>query len=103
VRRKKVTAHSMILSGGVLNFRRAVRHAARFGAACSEAGRLLTFAEYVDRGWVSRAQAYKDLAAWRACCGELSVLDVVSSDALDSRGFTEEEREEVIARQLAGR
>lgn len=99
--RKKMTAHRMILNGGVLNFRRAIRHAARFGAACSMEGRLLTLVEYQDVTGLSRAQAYREQQAWRACCGELSVLEVVSEEALRQKGFTEEEREEVIARELA--
>jgi hypothetical protein len=92
----------MILNGGLVNFRRAIRHAARYGAACSAGPRLLTVKEYIAASGLSQAQAYRELAAWRACCGDLTVLEVVSSDALVAKGFTEEEREEVIGRELAG-
>lgn len=103
--RKKMTASRMILNGGVLNFRRAIRHAARFGAECRAADppRLLTMPEYIEASGMSRAGAYKALTAWKACCGDLSVLDVVSLEALQSSGFTDDEREEVIARELASR
>lgn len=100
--RKRMTANQMILAGGVLNFRRAVRYAARYGTACALEKRLLTLEEYQDVTGISRAQAFKDRAAWRACCGDYSVLEVVSAEALGKRGFTELEREEVIARELAG-
>lgn len=99
--RRKMTAHRMILSGGFLNFRRAVRHAARYGSACAVAGRPLTLAEYWDVTGLSRAQAFREQQAWRACCGDLSVLEVVSEKALRSKGFSEAQREEVIARELS--
>jgi hypothetical protein len=101
-RRKRMTAAQMLLSGGYLNFRRAVRHAARYGAACSVEGHLLTLDEYWALTGLSRSQAFREQAAWRACCGSLSVLEVVSESALAEKGFTEQEREEVIVRQLAG-
>ena len=100
-RRKRMTASQMILNGGLLNFRHAVRHAARYGSACSAEGRLLTLAEYQEVTGLSRAQAFREQKAWRACCGSLSVLEVVSEEALRDKGFTEDEREEVIARELA--
>jgi len=101
--RKKMTAHRMILNGGLLNFRRAVRHAARYGAACSmeRPPRLLTLAEYWQVTGLSRAQAFREQQAWRACCGSLSVVEVVSEEALRKKGFTEEQREDVIARELS--
>lgn len=101
-RRKRMTANQMIRNGGFLNFRRAVRHAARYGAACSKESRLLTLEDYWQITGLSRAQAFREQQAWRACCGDLSVLEVVSTEALQSKGFTEAEREEVIARSLAG-
>jgi len=98
-----MTAHQMILNGGFLNFRRSIRHAARYGSACSMAKppRLLTLAEYWEATGLSRAQAFREQQAWRKCCGELSVLEVVSSEALRKKGFTEEQREDVIARELS--
>lgn len=102
-RRAKMTAHRMILNGGFLNFRRAVRHAARYGAACSMEGRLLTLDEYWQTTGLSRSQAFREQQAWRACCPGYSVLEVVGEEALRGRGFTEAQREEVIARELAGR
>jgi uncharacterized protein YjiS (DUF1127 family) len=101
-RRKRITANEMIRNGGLMNFRRALRHAARYGTACREAGHLLTLDEYRDWMGLSRSQAFREQQAWRACCGELSVLEVVSTEALESKGFTEDEREETIARELAG-
>jgi hypothetical protein len=101
-RRKKMTANEMIRNGGMGNFRRAVRHAARYGKACRETGRLLDLQEYIEASGLSQAQAYREQAAWRSCCGELSVLEVVSSDALEAKGFTDAQREDVIARSLAG-
>lgn len=101
-RRKRITANEMIRSGGLLNFRRAVRHAARYGKACGEAGRLLGVEEYAEWVGLSRSQAFREQAAWRACCGDYSVVEVVSTEALASKGFTEEQREELIARELAG-
>jgi len=101
-RRKRLTANEMIRNGGYFNFRRAVKHASRYGSACSVAGRLLTLQEYITVTGLSQAQAYREQQSWRACCGSLSVLEVVSEDALADRGFTDGEREEVIAKELAG-
>lgn len=101
-RRARITANEMIRKGGLLNFRRALRHASRYGMACEAAGRLLTLDEYRDVAGLSRSQAFREQAAWRACCGDLSVVEVVSMDALASRGFSEEDREDWIARQLTG-
>lgn len=100
--RKKLTANEMIRSGGLLNFRRSLRHASRYGQACELAGRLLTIEEYGEFVGLSRSQAFREQAAWRACCGRLSVFEVVSTEALAKRGFSEEQREDVIARELAG-
>lgn len=101
-RRAKLTANEMIRNGGLLNFRRSLRHASRYGQACDLASRLLTIEEYGEFVGLSRSQAFREQAAWRACCGRLSVVEVVSSEALEIRGFTEEQREDVIARELAG-
>lgn len=105
-RTRKITAYEMILNGGLVNFRRAVRHAARYGTACSalreELGRLPTLQEYWEFEGLSRAQAFREQQAWQRCVGkELSVLDVVSEDALAAKGFSEEQREDAIAAWLA--
>jgi hypothetical protein len=100
-RRRKLTVGQMIEAGGWLNFRRAVRHASRYGRLCREAGRLLDTEEYAAASGLSRAQAYREKQAWRACCGDLTVLEVVSTEALEAKGFTDAEREDVIARSLA--
>lgn len=99
----RLTAGGMILRGGYLNFRRAVRHAARYSAACDQARprRLLSVAEYQEATGMSRAQCFREQQAWRACCGEVTVLEAVSGAALAKKGWTEQEREEVIARWFA--
>jgi len=101
-RRKRVTANEMIRNGGLINFTKAVAYAAQYGTACSEAGRLLTPDEYGEWVGLSRSQAYRQQRAWRACVPDHSVLEVVSEEALTARGFSEDQREEVIARELAG-
>jgi hypothetical protein len=102
VRRKRLTANEMIRAGGFLNFRRALKHASRYGQACDIAGKLLTLPQYQEMVGLSRAQAFREQAAWRACCGSYSVAEVVSTEALTKRGFTEAEREALIAEELAG-
>ena len=100
--RKKVTASSMILRGGLMNFRRSLRFASRYGLAVDalhkELGRLPTLAEYQDFMGLSRAQAFREQQAWRACCGDVTVLEAVSGAALEQKGWTEDEREDAIAR-----
>jgi hypothetical protein len=50
------------------------------------------------------AQVYRDRVAFRACCGEeVDVLDVLATAGLIKKGWTEEQREEAIARTLAER
>lgn len=102
-RRKKITANEMIANGGYFNFRRAIKHAARYGRFCRLEGHLLTIPEYMEASGLSQAQAYRELQSWRACCGTATVLEVVSTEALEAKGFTDSEREEVIARELASR
>jgi hypothetical protein len=102
-RTKRVTAGEMIVSGGLLNFTRAVRHASRYGLAAEALGHLPDLDEYREFIGISRAQAFREQQAWRRCVGDLGVLDVVSEEALASRGFTEQEREEAIAVWLAKR
>jgi hypothetical protein len=93
----------MIRNGGLLGFRRAIRHASRFSAECDRAGRLLTLAEYQEAVGLSRSQAFREQASWRLCVGgDFGVLDLVSEDALRKKGWTEEQREDAIARGLAG-
>lgn len=105
--RKKVTASSMILRGGLMNFRRSLRFASRYGLAVDalhdELGRLPTLSEYQDFMGLSRAQAFREQQAWRKCVGpDLGVLDVLSAEALANKGVTEDEREDAIARWLSG-
>lgn len=99
-KRVRLTAGGMILRGGLLNFRRSVRHAARYSAACSTTRprRLLTLEEYQEVTGLSRAQAFREQQAWRACCGDVTVLEAVSGAVLEDKGWTEDEREDAIAR-----
>ena len=101
-RRKKMTVNEMIRNGGLLNFKRSLRYAARFGEACEILGRPPTLSEYREIHGLSRAQGFRDQSAWRKCVPGLSVLEVVSDGALASRGLGEEDREDLIARELAG-
>jgi hypothetical protein len=98
-KRVRLTAGGMILRGGYLNFRRAIRHAARYSAACELARprRLLTLAEYQEATGMSRSQCFREQQAWRACCGDVTVLEAVSGAALEAKGWTEDQREEAIA------
>lgn len=100
-RRKKVTANEMIVRGGFRNFRSALRFAARHGEACAGLGHVPTIKEYEEFHGLSRAQAYRDWQAWRKCVPGFSVLEVVSDEALQYRGLSEEDREDAIARWLA--
>lgn len=98
----KVTAAEMVRNGGLTNFRRAVRFAARYGQATSalapKLGRAPTINEYRDWYGMSEAQAFKEQAAWRRCMGDgRTVLDVVSEEAWAKKGLTEEQRAESIA------
>jgi hypothetical protein len=96
------SASEMIRNGGLMNFRRALRHAARYSAQCSKAGRLLTLAEYQSKQGLSRAQAFREQQAWRSCVGaDVSVLDLVNEKALMQKGWTEDQREDAIARWLS--
>jgi hypothetical protein len=101
VRRKRLTANEMIRAGGFRNFRTALRHAARYGQACELEGKFLTLMEYQEFTGLGRAQVFREQAAWRACCGKVSVGEVVSSEALTRRGLTEADREAFIAEELA--
>jgi hypothetical protein len=90
----------MILRGGFVNFRTAVRHAARYSAACEAAHprRQLTFAEYQEATGLSRSQCYRELHAWHACCGYVNVLEAVAGAPLQQKGWNKDEREDAIAR-----
>lgn len=95
-------ASSMIAKGGMANFVRAVRFAARYSHQCDKAGRLLTLVEYQKASGLSRSMCFKEQKAWRRCFDEnVGVLDVVSEAALEKKGWTEDERETAIARFLA--
>lgn len=100
-RRKKVTAGEMILRGGLIAFRGALRYASRFGLASEALGHPPTIKEYQEFHGLSQAQAYKDWQAWRKCVPGYGVLEVVSDEALAARGLTESDREDVIARELS--
>jgi hypothetical protein len=94
----------MIARGGWLNFIQAVRHVARYSHACDKAGELLSWKQYIAKSGRSMAQVYRDRVAFRACCGEeVDVLDVLATAGLIKKGWTEEQREEAIARTLAER
>jgi len=99
---QKVTAGTMIANGGLTNFVRAVRFAARYGEAVEALGKLCTLEEYrVFRG-MSPAQSFKEQQAWRRCVGrDVSVLDVVSDAALAKKGFTEQQRVDALAKWLS--
>jgi len=101
-RRKKVTVGQMVVNGGWRSTRQALRYASRFGTACEILGHPPTIEEYQDVHGLSRAQAFRDQKAWRTCVPGYSVLEVVSDDALRQRGLSPEDREELIARELAG-
>jgi len=101
-RRKKITANRMILNGGYRNFRAALRYASRVGQFCGAHGYPPTVKQYQDFHGLSQAQAYRDAQAWKRCVPDYSVLEVVSTEALKYRGMSEEDREDVIARDLAG-
>lgn len=100
--RKTLTAGEMIANGGLTNFVRAVRFAARYSEACDALGKLCTLEEYQACRGMSRSQAFREQRAWRACAGEgLTVLDVVSESALGHKGWTEEQRTDAIGRWLS--
>jgi len=100
-RKKRVTLGQMIVAGGFHDTRVALRYASRFGLACEILGHAPTIEEYQEVHGLSRAQAYKDWKAWKRCVGGYSVLEVVSTEALEARGLTEADREDAIARELA--
>jgi hypothetical protein len=96
--RKGNTAAEMIKQGGWYNFRSCLKFVSRYAKACDELGHLITVGEYRNWSGVSRAQAYKDLAAWRACMGDVSVLEVLPEGGKWlARGWTEEQRRDAIA------
>lgn len=101
MQKKKVTAASMILNGGVRNFRFALRYASRFGTAAEALGHAPSIVEYREFHALSQAQAYRDWKAWKLCVPEFGVLEVVSDEALAARGLSEEDREDQIARWFA--
>jgi len=101
-RKKRVSLGEMVIRGGFHSTRVALRYASRFGLACEILGHPPTIEEYQEIHGLSRSQAYKDWKAWRRCVGEYSVLEVVSDEALMSRGLSDVDREDLIAQELAG-
>jgi len=103
-KRRGPSAQQMIEAGGFWNFVRAIRFASRYGALCKQEGDLLTMREYAAKAGLSNTHAFREQQAWRACVGrELTVLDVLSEEVLAKHGYTETQRQEAIARELAGR
>ena len=100
-RTKKPTLAQMVVNGGWRNVRQALRYASRYGLACEVLGHAPTIAEYQRVHGLSVAQSYRDWKAWKACCGDVSVLEAVSDEALRSRGLSEADREDAIARWLS--
>lgn len=79
-----------------------MRYASRFGLACEALGHAPTIKEYQEFHGLKHAQAYRDWRAWRKCVPGYGVLEVVSDEALKARGLSEIDREDAIARELAG-
>jgi hypothetical protein len=100
-RKKRPTLSGMVIAGGWRNARVALRYASRYGLAAEALGHAPSIKEYQSFNGLSQAQAYKDWKAWKACVGDVSVLDAVSDDALRLRGLSEEDREEAVARWFA--
>src|SRR5580692_464124 len=95
--RKGPTANEMIRNGGIANFVRAVRYAARYSDLCSKQvpPKLLTLREYRDAAGVSKQHWFREQKAWRACVGsDVSILELVSEAGMKDRGWTEAERED---------
>lgn len=101
--RRGPSAAEMIVNGGFLNFNRAVRFAARYGAECRKAGDVLTITEYAKAVGLSREHCYREQQAWRRCVGNVNVMEVISEEALASKGLTEDQRDAAIARYLMER
>lgn len=100
-KRKTVTAGSMIRRGGMTNFVRAVRFAARYGEAVDALGSLCTLEQYREFRGMSQAQAYKEQVAWRRCVPDRSVVEVLSEVSLKEKGLTEDDRIAAIADWLS--
>ena len=104
--RRGPTRAEMIAAGGWINFARAVRFAARYGAACRDAadaaGRpvLLTMQEYADAVGMNKSQAFREQQSWRKCCGNVSIFEVLSEQVLADHGYSEDERQVRIAEEL---
>jgi hypothetical protein len=99
-KRRGPSATEMIVKGGFLNFNRAVRFAARYGAECRKAGDVLTITEYAKAVGMTRAHCYREQQAWRKCVGNFTVQEILSEEALAGKGLTEDQREAAIAREL---
>lgn len=99
--RRGPSAAQMIEAGGMTNFARAIRFASRYSLACKKAGKgPLTMQEYIKWSGISRAHAYKEQVAWRACVGESNILEVLAHEAVVKAGWTEDQREAAIVRWL---
>jgi hypothetical protein len=92
----------IIIRSGFLNLRRSVKYAAKYSKACDKAGRLLTLQEYWEATGLSRAQAYREQDAWRKCFGDDTLLEVVTKEAIRSKGWSLQEREAAILRWFDG-
>jgi hypothetical protein len=62
----------------------------------------LTMTEYAKVVGISRGHAFREQKAWRACCGDVSVFDVLSEEVWANAGWSEDQREAAIARELMG-
>jgi hypothetical protein len=94
------TRAEMIEAGGFLNFVRAVRFASRYGVECRKAGRILSMVDYAEARGMNKSQAFREQQAWRKCVGNVSVFEVLSEGVLSKHGYTEDQREAAIAREL---
>jgi hypothetical protein len=95
----------MIEAGGLINFVRAVRFAARYGAACRDAKKAgeispLTITEYAKRVGMTRDHCYREQRAWRSCCGDVNVLEVIAEEMWTRHVYSLDQVEAAIARQL---
>lgn len=101
-RRRRVTVSEMLVRGGYRHFRAALRYAARVGQYVEVHRSAPDIKQYQAFHGLSQAQAYRDWRGWKRCVPDYSVLEVVSDAALRNRGLTDEDREDIIARDIAG-
>ena len=98
-----LSTKSMIERGGLVNFFRAVRYAARYSEVADVLGHLPTLYEYQEARGMSRSQAFREQRAWRACVGRdgPSLVEFLPVEAFAKKGWTESERMDAIARWLS--